>query len=555
MEASPGSDAEAIAHHWLGAGEATRAAGFAEEAAARSAAKLAFDHAARLIRIAIDSTPASSERAHVLRVRLAEVLQHGGRYVESARAYIEAAEASPPGQRLAFRGAAAHQLLTAGRLDEGEELLHEVLAEVGVKAPRSQLLAVVWLLLYRLWSATLGLRPRERDPSQVAEKDRTRLDALQTGAMGFALVNFILGACMSAWHLALALRRGDRRRVSQAAALEAINIAAAGGRESERERALVALSRTLAKDDPDPAARVMPDGLRGIGLFQRGRWAEADRCFERGLSFLHYGNPGVSNVLLFDAYTKAVLGDLNESRRRMTKLLREARERGDKYTLVNLNTSLAPSLALAAGDPERARRILREALADWPARGFFVQHWNAAVYGTEADIYTGDARAGYERFTATLPRIKSSILLQSSYLRIATWGIIARAALASIPSWPEARPALLAEARQMARRLEREQGAWPGSQATIIRACIANAEGDRSSAIASLREALSRMESPDQMLGLAASHRLGLLLGGEEGRAVLRKALEKMRAQGVREPERWAGVYVPGTWVASEIPH
>jgi eukaryotic-like serine/threonine-protein kinase len=548
LEASPNADPEAVAFHWLGAGDPAQAVALAERAATLSAQKLAFDHAARLLRLALEHTPAGSERAQSLRVQLAEVLQQGGRYLESAKAFIEAAEGAPEGQRLALRGAAANDLLTAGQLDDGEQLLHAVLAEVGLRAPRTALGAVFWLLYYRAAAMVLGMRYRERDPASLSERDRVRLDALLAAAMGFALVNFVLGACMSAWHLAEALRRGDRRRVSRAAALEGVNCSAAGGPEGKREGQLVALSRRLAERDDDPVARVLPDGLRAIGLFQRGRWRDADRLLQRALTVMHYGSPGASNVLLFDAYNKMLMGDLNESRRRMTKLLREATDRGDKYMQVNLNTSLAPSLALASGDPERARRVVHEAIESWPGRGFFIQHWNATVYGTEVELYEQTPRVGYERLRATLPRIQESRLLLSAFLRIYTWFLVARTALACIPSSPGDRDALLREARVAARRLEREDGRWPRALAAMVRAAVFEADGERAGAIGELRVAVDLMESEDELYALIARHRLGRLLGGAEGEALVTRATERMRAQGVRDLDRWTGVYLPGRW-------
>ena len=46
----------------------------------------------------------------------------------------------------------------------------------------------------------------------------------------------------------------------------------------------------------------------------------------------------------------------------------------------------------------------------------------------------------------------------------------------------------------------------------------------------------------------AARHRLGLLLGGNQGAAMVDEAEEAMKARGVRVPERYAQMLVPGTW-------
>ncbi len=554
LEAAPGTDAEAIALHWLGGGDAERAVHFAEDAAERSVKTLAFDHAARLFRLALENTPPASDHAQALRLRLATALQQGGRYGESARAYIEAAAAAPGEQRLEFQRAAAEQCLAAGQIDEGTEMLYGVLAAVGIKAPRSQLAALFWLILYRIWLAILGPKVRERERSEVSQTDRVRIDALFTAAVGFPVVNSLLGACMTARHLILALRRGDRFQLMRAASLEASILSAAGGPETFRERALVETSQRLAAREDTPAAHAYADGARGIGLFLRGRFREARESLDRGQAVPQYGNAGFSSVRLFSVYTMVYLGDFDEGRRRMAKLLVEAEDRGDKYTLVNLNTSMAQSLAFAADDPERGRRIAREALAQWPQRGFFVQHWQAVVYGADGDMYVGDVDAGCQRLEKAMPDLKKSFLLHSYFVRVMTCWLQGRLAIASIPSHPAERGARLAEARRLARRLEREADAWPKSLGAQIRAGIAVTEGDRVTAIAELRLALGLLGGEPGMYAWIVGHRLGLLLGGDDGSALVREALETMRAQGIRNPARWLSVYLPGEWGSAGAP-
>jgi serine/threonine protein kinase/tetratricopeptide (TPR) repeat protein len=547
LEQAPASDAEAIALHWLGAGDAARAVRFAEDAADRSTEKLAFDHAARLFRLALEHTPASSERAQALRVRLATALQAGGRYGESSRAYMDAIAGAPPEQRSEFQRAAAEQLLAAGQIEEGTAMLYGVLEAVRMRAPRSQLMAVFWLIVYRIWLGFLGLRFRER--SEVSAADRARIDALFTAAAGFPVVNTLLGACMTARHLVEALRFGDRFQVMRAASLEAGILAAGGGRETARERALVAMSRRLAEREGTPAADAYTYGPRGIGLFLRGRFREAREALDRALAVPLYGNAALSSVRLFAVYTMTFLGDLNEARRRMAKLVVEAEERGDMYTLVNLHTGPSQGMALAADDPERGRRLAGAALSKWPKHGFFVQHWQAVAYAADVDIYVGDARTGYERLKGAMPELEKSFLLHSAFVRIMTRYVLARAAIASIPACPDRRNALVAEARNLARQLEQESDAWPKSLAAQIRASVADAEGDRVGAIAELRLALAREEGADGMFALIAGQRLGLLLGGDEGRELVRRTVETMRAQGIQNPERWLSVYLPGQWM------
>src|SRR5262249_29250682 len=96
LESEPGADAEAVGMHLLGAGDTMRAGQFAERAAEEAASKLAFDQAARLLRLTLETTQPVGQDRHRLLVRLAEVLEWSGRGEDAARLYLRAADGSPP---------------------------------------------------------------------------------------------------------------------------------------------------------------------------------------------------------------------------------------------------------------------------------------------------------------------------------------------------------------------------------------------------------------------------------------------------------------------------
>src|SRR5262249_37734977 len=67
-------DPEILAGHHRGAGERARASAYYARGADQAAAALAFDHAARLYRIAIELDDGADERARPLRRKLADAL-------------------------------------------------------------------------------------------------------------------------------------------------------------------------------------------------------------------------------------------------------------------------------------------------------------------------------------------------------------------------------------------------------------------------------------------------------------------------------------------------
>ncbi len=552
LERAPSADAEAIAMHCLGAGDTERAARFAETAADQAAGKLAFDRAARLFRTALENLPASSADARRLQVRLAGALQLDGRAIESARVYLQAAEGANATQQVEYQRAAAEQLLAAGRIDEGAEILRRVLGAIGMRAPRSPLAAWLSLVAYRIWLSVIGLRFEEREPERVPSAARLRVDVLCTVALGFSAVNVILGACMQARHVVEALRKGDRLQVLRALSIEATQVAARGEAETRRGKALLALGRSLAERHGKAHGHAYFEGMWGVGCYLRGMWKPALAALQGAATARTAHRSTLATRLLFLARTYYFMGDLKENIRREAVLYAQAEDRGDLNMTVNMRTSTYVRKWLAEDDPVRARRDVREALAQWSQKGFFVQHWQAMVFEPDIDLYIGDGRGAYDRFARDVPALKRSLLLRSGNIRALTLYVRGKLAIASIDSSPSLRSARLAEAKRAARALRREQSPWTTLLAALIDAGAENASGRREAAISALREAIERAENTDTLCYVAPlRYRLGELLGGDEGHALVETAIEAMRAEDIRNPARWVATHVPGSWGAT----
>jgi serine/threonine protein kinase/tetratricopeptide (TPR) repeat protein len=555
LERAHPADPEAVAIHLLGAGETERAAEFAERAAEQAVSKLAFEQAARLFRTTIETVSASSPEGRRLRIRLGEVLELAGRGSEAARAYQDAAQGAPPLERTGLERAAAEQLLSSGRIDEGAAVLHRVLSAVGMKAPRSAPAAVALLLVFRLWLRIVGLRFEERGPADVRHGDRVRLDALYTVSLGFAVVDVLLSACMTTRYLIAALRVGDRSDVLRAATLQVSLIAADGGIESKQALALAETARRLAQTEKNAEATAFFQVSRGVSLYLRGRWKAALEVLDS--AFVDYPNNRAgwqSNGNLFAAFALVFSGQLRELARRQARLLVEAEERGDLYTSVNLRASHPVIGWLAADDPEGASESARAAIERWPRRKFLVQHWQAMLCEVDIELYAGRGERARERLQRDLRPLTTSLLGNVQIIRALTSFARGRCAIASLAAAGADRPARLAEARRMAGRLKRERMPWTAPLASILRAACANEARDYPLALASLRAAVAEAESADMaMYAAAARHRLGSALGGDEGRELLRQAEAAMALEDVRAPARFAALLVPGRWTSKEM--
>ena len=497
----------------------------------------------------MDGASAAPADARRLLPRYASVLQLAGRFEESATAFLAAAEGATPEEKVEFQRAAAQQMISAGRPDEGGKLLRGVLAAIGMSAPRSPVAAVFWLMVYRVWFAIIGLRFKERAPEEVSPEDRLRIDALNTVAVGFSAINVVLAACMQLRHQIEAFRRGDRYQVLRAAGVAAAHLATPGRRESNQERALMEISRSLSERDGSQQALSQHAGMCGVRAFQRGDFRQARNYLERVYGLALHDMDGFANFRLFAIYARFYLGEFDEMAKRAQAVLLDAEDHRDRYTTVNLQTSIGVHTALMGDAPQAARDAVRTGLENWHASGFDVQHWQAMCFAPDADLYEGTMGGVYERFTSGLPRLRRSLLLHAGFIRALTQFARGRIAIGSIEAAPAQRDARIADALRCARLLDREYLAWTKVFAAIVRACAENAAGRRDAAIAQLRLALELMEANHVFAYRDAVRcRLGQLLGGDDGMKLMADATEKMAGQGIRSPERWVRFILPGDW-------
>lgn len=546
----PGAETnpEPMVVHLFGAGETERGARFAEAAADRAAAVLAFDRAAQLFRLATTAFPAPSEDGRRLRLRLALALEWAGRGTEAARVYEQLAQVVPARERAALERAAAEHLLTCGRIDEGVALLHRVLSEVNLRAPRNALSAIVWLLGYRLWLRMRGLWFHSRADDELRQSDRLRLDALFTVALGFGSIDAVLSACMTARYLVAALSVGDRSAITRAASLQMSLASAEGGFEGPHELALQHTARRLVEQNPNPEAQAFFRSNIGISHYCRGRWNAAVHELDSVLQEFPAHRAGMtSNVNVFCVCSLVYAGSIKELRRRLPRLIADAEDRGDLFVLAHMQASHPIVAWLAAGDLDDARRHLREGMAGWPRLRFVIQHWQAMLAEAQIALYAGEGASAYDRIVRDLPPLRRSLLLQAQIIRGLTLFAHGRAAVASIESNPSLREARLSEAMRLARRLGRERMDWTTLLASLLRAAIANARGDADAAVVALQASVETARRAEMsMHGAAATWQLGRLLGGDEGARHVADAEAAMSAEDIRTPERWAAMLIPG---------
>ena len=557
LEASGRADAEALAQHLKEAGDLERAAEYAATAAARASETLAFDRAARLYSMALElSTGEEGEVRRTLRIKLGDALANAGRGAEAASSYLAASRGAPAAEALELQRRAAEQLLRSGHIDLGLPVLRDVLRKVGFRYPESTLGSLLSFLFHRLQIRLRGLAFRERDATQIAPEQLIRIDTCWSLSLGLSMIDTLRGRDFQARHLLLALQAGELYRIARSLSNEAGYSATGGPPNARRTAALVEMATSLAARVGHPQAIGVAQVAVGITAYAEGRWKTAWELAQKAEAILRERCTGVTWELdtthIYSLRALFYMGRIAELASRLPVLIRDARDRDDLFAETSLRTRHSYVAWLAAGKPERARSELKDAIARWSTKAFYMQHYYVLVAEVEILLYTGDPAAALGVLRERRLALERSRLLRVHHLRIEWFHLRARGLVAQAAGKTGAESeALLREAEASARRIERERVHWADALAALIRASVASSRGNREQAVRLLGFAAANFAMADMALYAAvARRRLGSILGGEKGKALSNGADTWMREQKIDNPAGFAEMLAPGKWVS-----
>lgn len=549
--ASGEKDPETLYVHYAAAGDTERAANLAIAAADRAQAILAFDRAAELANAARGLLQNDDdERARMLRLR-AEALANAGRGADAADAFLQAAEGASEADQLVFRRRAAEELLRAGYIDRGLELVHAVLAQMGLHLTRSPLAALLKLLVLRAIVSLRGLRSTPRDPTTLAASQLQRIDVCYSIASGLGVVDVIRAAEFQTRNLLESLRAGEPSRICQALATETCFVATQGLRSAARaDRIADELERIAARHDA-PEVPGLVDAARFGAAYFNGRFRVATqrglRCVE---CLREHGRGGAYwlyvSVQYFWLASVLQVGDLHEFRRRFPAALREARDRGNLYLETNLSVGDTNLHWLLEGAPDEAHTVVDEAMRRWSRRDFQVQHWYEIHARAQIDLYRGDPRAALRRIDESWKTLRRAMQLRVQISRIKALHLRGRAAVATAAIDANDRASLLARATADAHSLAREGGPWARALGASVHAGAARVRGDVDSSREHLVQAIAAYDEADMSMHATFARRaLGALNGGDAGHAMQNEAENQLRKLGVRDLERVHELLIP----------
>jgi serine/threonine protein kinase len=542
-------DPEVLAGHLRGAGDLANAREYYARAADQAQAALAFDHAARLFRVALELHQGPESQARALRKKLGDALAYAGRGAESAEAYLAAADNATAAETLELKRLASAQLLISGHVDEGLALLRTLLGPLGMTMPHTARQAQLSLFWNRIKLRLRGIHFQNRDESQISALHLKRIDLCWSAVAGLSMIEPIRGADFQTRGLLLALKAGEPFRIARALAMEAGHRLTTGS-DNERAATLLEASKKIADRLDSPYLRSMVAMVRGVGFLMHGEWRLAqteldlaEHDFRNRCTGVTWERDTVHNFVL---WALLQLGEIEEFRRRWTILFRESQARGDLYAASTLTTFYMTMIRLAKNEPVETERDLVARIDRRDDRRFSLQHSSAFEAIIHLYLYRGDVANAWERLGVIWPDYSRSMLLRIGLIRIHMLDLRGRAALAMAERTLD--PAVyLKQAKEDARSLEREGQTWALAHAHYLKAGIAANEEDTVRATRELTLAIEKYDQAQMSLrSQILRFRLGEVQSDDETRALREKAEQWIKDQGIVSPARWSGMYAPG---------
>jgi hypothetical protein len=550
LASAPHSPEDVLAAHFRDAGDFKRAAEATAKAADSARSSLAFDAAVALYREALSFADIEPEAMRELRTELAHAYAAAGQSEQAARAYVDAARYESPATALELERRAAHQLLRTGHVQEGLKTIESVLSRLGVQLPSSPLAALRSLILRRTQLSLRGTWFRERDPSQIPPNDLLRADILGSLAPALSIIDGVRGADARTRHLLLALKLGDPVRIARAIAIEADYQATVSQPDTEKWLGLVERAETLAKRTRDSQAQGLALAVRSRAAFFRGLLRENVRLSneaERSLALnATYVDWDIGRVRVVRSLSRYLLGELRANADSVQEQIREAHERGDRYTETQLALAAGYLPLVFAHEPYAALSLLDEALAEFGGASFQVPHFLHLLGVIQTELYVNRERP-YTRIMSVWPELARSQLLRAPFLANTARHLRARAALAQAHAERADRELLLREAAEAAERLIAARLPAFVGYGHAIGAGVHASRGERTRAVQRLEQAEAAFyEGEVAAYAAATRYQVGRLRGGSRGADLQARAAEWFEGQGVKKPHALVGMLLPG---------
>jgi len=291
-----------------------------------------------------------------------------------------------------------------------------------------------------------------------------------------------------------------------------------------------------------------------VNAAQRERCREAREFLGRAQSDLSSSSGNAWELDLasvYDQLSASHNGDYADILRSAPQRVDEALRRGRVWTAAMLS-GISGMPAWMVDGPAAYRRQLAEVASFWKPRAAPLwpdyQLWMAEAL---LDLYEDQPERGLER----LERRQASLARERrgrqgrrvSAARVGLTRVAGRCAAAALAAGFGERSALAASLRRACAVLAKDGRPASGALATLFEGALEHQLGDAEQAVVLLRSALGGFELAGMgMFAAAARRRLGQLVAGDEGRALVERAEDFMHAEGVDDLDAETHAHCPG---------
>lgn len=551
LERADSRDFESLAWHCEQAGEIERAGGYLLQAARQAASALAFEHAATLYRQALRI--GTSGEAATLYAELGDVLSASGHGRAAAEAFLEAARRSDPEAAAALKSRGGGQFMRSGYLDEGMEVLSDILRQLGIRFYKDARIAAILGMVRRRYTEIRGLGTKLRKESECTPAELRLLDSLLPLTQAYALADVARAADVESRLMLAALRVGEPHRLCHALLLDAAFWSTLGVRYHERNQRYIARAREIAQPLQSEKLSVLLSMTEGANAYLEGRFRESAeflRKAEKRLAEMRDVAWEKEVAARFYLLAQIYLGEFAEVLARSDKILRDAKGRDDAWTESTMRPTVLYVAELLRDDPEAAWSHTQAARERWRNRGFHGQHYWIESARCDILLYSGRyAEVGPHMAGEWMRLTMKRVAPFNEPARIITLHRLGRAALATaaLAQSPAERAALCRHVDTYSRRLGKEQGAWPQALSQHLHAgrlaLTSGACGETFGALDAARASCTALGLRIHVATL--DHCRALIEGGAAGTARCREIEADIAQLGVVAPARLLRMYLP----------
>ena len=342
----------------------------------------------------------------------------------------------------------------------------------------------------------------------------------------------------------MALDLGDPHHIGLAMAMETTSLAAYGS----LKKADSLLRRAQELPDKYPGNRFFAagvDGIRGFTLYLKGYYragyealTRAEQQFQEiaGATFPR------NNVNVFRVFCLRQLGDFKKLGVVIASLCRDAERRGDIYLGSTVRRNGSRFHFLARNRPDDARDELNRSTWSVSETTYHLQDWFELEARSEIALYAGESALSNVKIRQSFYDLEHSLILRVKIIRVLSQSLRGRLLLADSSD-----SSRLRQVAKIADRIEREGIGVASVHAHLLRAAVANQRGRQDTVAAEFRKAITAAKENEMAFHLAAARlRLGQVLGGDEGAALLAESNDWMAQQEIVDAERMCEMVAPG---------